>query len=282
MGGKACKPKTPAGWTLVRSLETAFSLADAPPVCPDGAAPTTYFKDPAPSQCGNCFCQWFGATCTEPQVSCYYTTDNCTGPAAFSYTPPGSGCTGPGPIPKNPGSVASCKITANPTVASPGACSANLPQQVNKNPWLKQVRVCAAQVDASSACVSGQCVIDGSGSYVGPACVRAQGDLACPAAWPNKTVVYTSETDTRTCSQCTCGQPQTTCNSGVYNAFDDLMCAGAAQSFSGCANIGNRFSGDNRSLKPPQVSAATTINGCFGGLADGEVTPVGPYTICCE
>jgi hypothetical protein len=284
MGGKTCKPTAPAGWDYVHHIEADFSAAAPGPTCPDGSAPAQYFKDPTPSDCTPCSCGWTGATCSQPEISCYYGTTTCAGAPAFSITPDDSMCIHTVDIPKNGQSTASCQITMPAKIQANGTCFSGTPQQENLNAWLKEVHVCTAQADRMAACPDGQCVIDGAEPYTGSVCIAHQGNQACPGDWPTKTLVYTSEDDTRACSPCTCGNTAITCNVPSYSAYNDDECAGLATSFAGdaCASVGSKFSGDMRSLKPPVVTASVNLDGCYGGMAQGAVTPQDPWTICCE
>lgn len=280
--GHQCAPSPPAGWQYVRLLTLSYGDASVTP-CPYGADPLVYYKDKGSSACKACNCKWLGAQCSEPEVSCYYGSASCGGAATFSLIPPGSSCVTNASIPLNGGQVASCQITKSPQVVSQGTCNAGGSTLVDPALWKTEVRTCPAPAAPAAGECAGTCVADGAGSFGGPLCLKRHGDLACPAGWSSKTVVYTSADDTRGCTSCGCGMPTTSCSMGVYNVFPGDGCAGAgALSFAEgtCKSVGSAFSDATRSIKPPIVTAGSTST-CFGGSPTGSLTPIDPWTLCC-
>jgi len=276
---EACVPAAPPGWLG----PVAFYLGAAPaPSCP----PTTSAAltgqaglDAPPAQCSTCACTG-SVTCSAPEVQ-FSTTSTCnsscaTGTATSTCSALSGTCTGGAPTieiyasaqsqPSASGCVASTETPTLPPVS-----------------WSQVAALCASA--SYPSCGSTQvCAPITASPFQG--CIYQAGNQTCPnGPYSVKQVVYSSDTDTRGCSPCTCGLPTGTTCSGGSVGFANSAAVGCSSSGnvavpSTCADVGL--------LAPPGKIELTTAPtptsaGCTasGGTANGGVTATGPTTICC-
>ncbi|MEM6996922.1 MAG: hypothetical protein AAF721_40845 [Myxococcota bacterium] len=117
-------------------------------------------------------------------------------------------------------------------------------------------------------------------------CLWQEGDLPCPSGWgyAERTVVYQGMDDTRSCSDCDCGQPQGECSFGTVQVWNNTLGAITAD-----------MSGDENCTEiPANWTASAAVWGgeleatddvtCnpSGGLAQGGVEGTSPITVCCR
>jgi hypothetical protein len=111
-------------------------------------------------------------------------------------------------------------------------------------------------------------------------CVWQDGDVDCPAdtAYTEKELYFDTISDDRDCSTCTCGPLGGTCDDAAVIMRADAGCAGAAGSIIGDAMCAQASIGaDSAELTAtPNPECAPT-----GGVLEGDVTELGPHTICC-
>lgn len=110
-------------------------------------------------------------------------------------------------------------------------------------------------------------------------CIWQDGDVDCPAgSYTEKEVYYDSFDDERDCSTCTCGPLGGSCDDPAVIMRANAGCGGTAGNIIGdamCAQAG--IGADSAELTAsPDPSCAPN-----GGDLEGDVTELGPHTICC-
>jgi hypothetical protein len=121
-------------------------------------------------------------------------------------------------------------------------------------------------------------------------CLYMKGDrpeVPCPAPdYPERFVVYAAPVqDTRGCSPCTCGEPEGADCAAYVSIFTDSACGapvGAATPTlddPACVDIpsGSALGSKSASLVVDKPGTCAPSGGEFVG----DVTPVGPMTLCC-
>jgi hypothetical protein len=295
--GYSCAMAVPAGWSGPALLWTG-TFGTPAPSCPSGYTPSLDANQGPSGSPDTCTC-----TCTPSGQLCQTTGSfminmNCTGNCA-TVSPAGDGsCT---TVPSNScGNAGSFAATA-PTLTG-GTCAS----QVTITPgtaasWTTTARVCLKNAsDAPGGCggTGEQCVLTPSTSgFVARPCIYQAGTPACPAAYPNSNLVYSSETDARGCSPCACGAPTGgTCsgtislygsNAGLCGGtpggtftFGDMACNGANPP----TTLGRTYSGLNNTPGSVKGNFTVTPGTCpvtTPSSPTGGVTPTGATTICC-
>lgn len=269
-----------AGWTCLPEPGGAwsgpFALADAADGCggdfPDELE--ALFADLLPDE-GSCEC-----SCGEPDVTCStgmdvigYSQSQCVGPQG-SMTVGENEC-------YNTFS-ASHGLALDPANSScaAGSVSADLPA-----PSFGSELVACGGFGPGGSCDAGeQCVPEpGAGFEVG-LCYSSEGDVTCPAGYPEKTLYFTTVEDTRSCpDSCTCTASEALCTVSVTGYASD-NCGnpqGAKSVISGDENC-VAASTAVQSIRPGSVTVQDA-GSCSPGTAElsGEVATSGTLTVCC-
>jgi hypothetical protein len=167
-----------------------------------------------------------------------------------------------------------------------GSCDPIAEAMIEPAAFTTRYTLCGESAPAPGVCNGDQtCVADTDA----PLCVYADGDVACPGdGFGVKHVVYGPDVaDTRSCTACTCGEPEGTCvtsgvdlydfdNACVPELFDvplDMPAAGCVVSPFAVFDA----SYPNSAIPAPQTS-------CAAGESDaqGDVAAQGPITMCCN
>jgi hypothetical protein len=118
-------------------------------------------------------------------------------------------------------------------------------------------------------------------------CIQATGDRTCPDGWPDRHVVYDGADDSRSCSDCTCGQPEGGTCSGLVSLYKDGACSALVDAVSvvsdgpTCVQVqpkGSALGSQSLSMIAYQPGACAP----GGGEPTGALTPTGPTTFCCH
>ncbi|MEJ7733856.1 MAG: hypothetical protein WKG00_32260 [Polyangiaceae bacterium] len=266
-----CVPGPPAGW----KGPAAFYLGASPP----SACPADW-----PS----------GIEATAGNVTGAFSCDSCScgGPAGVQCSVPSftvfgtSSCSGAGNIVSLPGN-GSCLNTAGGYGAKVGASLANggtctaAGGTLQKDPviWDNGVLVCDG--GAVAQCPTGVCAPKPESPFDSRRCVYKDGEEpGCPLAYPNRTVVYRGTSDTRDCSNCSCGGVGGVTCPSVVVAYGNFDCSGfgANIDYANLAcNTSAYFAGAVFANKPVGGSCPVA-----GGAPSGGVAPTLPLTVCCE
>jgi hypothetical protein len=168
-------------------------------------------------------------------------------------------------------------VRSKPGVASGGSCSPSPTKTVPPSTWGNSYAACAynGKTDLGGCTNSGLCIEAPSS---GKACVWQFGDVPCPAgAYSSKTTIYTTESDNRGCTSCSCTYVAGSCTAPitVYTGANCSSSTISIQSDNSC----HQFSG----YSAIAGTITQTAGSCTGGSVtpDGTDSPAGPVTICC-
>jgi hypothetical protein len=147
---------------------------------------------------------------------------------------------------------------------------------------------CASSALTQLDCPSGELCADAPPApFETTACVSSSGNVACPASYTQKHIVYSSFTDNRGCSSCSCTVPMGIACTGTakLDVFTDNACVTLEDTFNvngTCASQSGPGSDTIASMRLAGVSlpnnfACTTS----GGQPTGSATATGATTVCC-
>lgn len=279
-----CVDPVPSGFTRhVRLLAEGDGGAGGGSVelkCPHETLPVTYFTEPAQStECSACSCEFKGAACSSPELSCYYQNGGCL--ANVDYKGDKStnlDCVG------NPGDLSiasSCKLTGEPDLLAKGTCTSSTTEVVGEA-WGGTVNICPIEV-SGGGCTGGQvCVPKGVGDATS-LCIDIAAELDCPESWSTTVFQgYEDVDDTRACSDCGCDVETIKCEDGYYVVYDGDDCSGAKVNIESdaCVDTSSYLDGDSGAYRP--VPATPSQGTCSGGQPMGKVDATGPHKICCK
>jgi hypothetical protein len=233
--------------------------------CPSGFAADDAVLLEAPFQvsCGGCTCAPGKTFCQTPAITIYATAAACEANQPVDRIPLTSVCTAVsgnlmvGGYRFDSDSNAACNIS--------GAATANAPV------WSGRLHFCQAR-QTGKGCVDGQVCAPVAGNGV---CLKAAGDVACPAGLHKRTV-YTGFEDTRRCT-CSCRPSGGYCGLTLNTGYDDPTCGGAglgAGAASCEAAAGKLYAKVSGMSVPPTGCEIDYFN-------DGRLTPSGASTLCC-
>jgi hypothetical protein len=290
--GYTCVAALPTGWTGPALLWTGAASATAPP-CPTGYQATDANAGPtgAVGTC-NCNCTASGQVCSV--AATFHADQTCSYTACASVTVSATATSTCMMVPANTcGTGGSLGGGATPA-PSGGSCTPVVTPTRPAPSWTTAARICswAAPPDTPGGCTgAGQQCVPGrpdAGSFGPTGCVYQSGDLACPVAYPNKTVLFAGETDSRSCGGCTCAAaPNGGSCGGSINVWGDSngSCSGTASAtytlgspckgYSGVANNPGYVQA-NYTITPGTCSVTTQPT------PTGAVTGTGPMTVCCK
>jgi len=281
-----CVPAPPEGWLgpLAIYEGSGGPPPPAPPACAGPYSSGAYdgFNAPSapPSQCA-CTCDPpSGITCDSPVLNLF--SDPCSAPCGTPNQRIATSCTILG--------LATCGGTHFVLDASSptgGACAPSSTAVVPDAGWTGSVRLCAIPSgDAvvgvgAGACDAGEICAPPTRLPFEPAhCVAQVGAASCPAGYPILHIAFTSFSDSRGCTPCTCALPtDTSCGGGKVTFYNDTACTAPALNATApqaCTNLGGP--------KAAKFLGATPTGGrcdADGGVPTGVFTPTTPTTICC-
>jgi hypothetical protein len=271
-----CAPPVSFGWSGPYALYEAAGSPPPPlPSCDAGAFGNHIddgFEglDAGPAQC-SCACgPVTGASCGPPLIS-FFSDQRCTQSCSPASQTVATTCTR-----LNIDTCGGVHFTLEGGAASgtcvPEASTTLAPPVLGGN-----ARICGLPSSpTTSGCVGGTLCVPSP--LEGALCVAQAGTWACPAGYPALHMYYTSYSDTRSCTSCTCGLPTGIACSATLSTFGDTNCTGGFGSSSApaqCSGAGVRSA----------MTTATTATGgnCApsGGQSAGGVTPTAGRTVCC-
>lgn len=284
--GFECVPVAPSGW-MGPFLVTRTDYPAAPPACDGGDAPAVFYAGPAgPAECSACSCgDLAGASCSVPGLTCWAGSSSCNG-TATDWTPTlaDGQCKKPNNLLGFNANL-SCSVTSPSQVLEKGSCPPSSVDFPNKDTWANEVGAC--KLDVGAGCGNGQACVPKAPAGDGNAnCIQKTGDTVCPAgAYSQKGLVYTGGTDSRSCTDCACGDSATACNGGGYTFYDADQCGNGgdppAPIGQNCQNVSPLLDFGSWSVKAnlPAPSGACQPS---GGEPQGQVNTDGPVTFCCH
>ena len=166
---------------------------------------------------------------------------------------------------------------------SGGSCAAESEEVIPELSWDAVVRGCSGPIPPQECNANGdRCYDVPADGYESEICFIAEGDIPCPPGtdYSEKTIRYTSVTDSRDCTTCQCGSVgggfEGECIEN-YDFFTSNDCSGSA------AGTANGF-GCNASPGAQSVSIEFDPKGCpvqSEPEPEGEAAPEQPWTYCC-
>ncbi len=299
-----CVPNAPEGWRGPATFSTEFWTIEQQP-CPDGSETLDGWNEPPALTCPTC-------SCSEPQSTCKFSSkwtisshgcgDFDSG-TPFGFSPPpnwdgscdiadalpeGKLCNG---IP----CVAAVRVSAPTIERIDTSCTPTINYDEELTPKLHNSgshepfgRVCVGKQNAEGTTFCGEnnqnvCLSIPTGALT---CIVRDGDVACPASWSQKHVLYKQYDDERSCSECSCGPIEGTLCTVKYRIFEDALCSNEIGSYDidGPGNdhcyslpLGNAISGKSMEKVNHKLGACQSL----GGEAVGEVKLEQPFTVCC-
>ena len=256
-GGSCVLQSVPAGWTLVVE-------SDASHTCPSGYAGGSFLAAPG-AQPGACTCSCTVSpmpSCQVGQVQLWY-GDGCQ--MGGFLLPANGGCYSPGgtfSVPTNLLGIASAP--------SGGACVSNgLPDPT---------KVTTTGIDVCTVPPSDQeAVCSGTVPQAFAACIRTNGDVACPAGPFTQKVSFSDQPPALACHCGACGF-SATCSAHA-NLYSD----------SACGSIFTQFPLDGQCEPAQQAGSfqsgayvATPQVSCTPGAPTASVAFATPQTLCCR
>jgi hypothetical protein len=292
--GYVCDDVVPGGWQ--GPIELYLGSGSPLPSPPSCAAP--YINDLVdgneglnvpPAQC-SCTCgPVSGADCSGAGDWYAYSSTNCQNQCDTKAMPSGngtlcqsaSGCAG---------AAASFQIIAGLPSLGSASCQPNGATTLPPTSWQQVARGCgySGPVDTGGCDAGGHCVARPASPFGTKSCIYATNDQACPggSSYSSKQLLYTSVSEGRGCTQCTCGSPSgvgcfMTGSLSMY-AFNNPSCSdntGTAMPGGGCINLVG--------VGAAVMGLTTTVpegGSCQPVVSDpnGTATPQGPITVCCQ
>ena len=295
-----CAPIPPDGWSDPQ-LFWSGPMGTAPQ-CPADAPVVAYqghgdLVVPPAAACSPCTCSASAGTCAPPeQIAANGTACDAGAPFGAPFNGPSGWdgtCTAQDALAANPNCLDSTipcvhSLAAGPVALTGDACMPSATGLVNPAPptWSQDALACKGNTERLGACADPgvTCAVPPSSGFL--VCVYQAGDVACPASYPDKPLVFGAFDDTRGCTSCACGAPTGSSCTATLSVFKDDLCSiplpltdGIGSNAAYCFDV------------PPGVALGSkTVTGltfqpgtCMpsGGQATGSVDPSGPSTFCC-
>lgn len=225
------------------------------------------------------------ASCSAPQLSCYYDSSKnnmCNGNQDLLAKGDDLGCVENPAVPWNDG--AWCQLTAPGAVVSPGTCDKAGGVLSNPETWEGTVRVCPI-AQAGGGCSDGNVCVPKGESESSKLCIEMAGEEECPSDWGAEPIQgYVDGTDSRSCVPCACDVSAIDCSEGHYIVYDTDSCFAVGTEIEikqgTCTDVSDLLDGYSGSVKP--VAGKPSEGTCSGGEATGKVEPENPHKICCK
>jgi len=260
LGTDPILPACPAGWTT--DVVRRGGTLEAPP-----------------ASCSVCACGADTSTCSLPTVTLYALQTggpNCAqGPAGKKLLSGVCTSTWVTPMPGD-------DVSAGFVTQVPGGCPASggTATLVTAH-WSSGAHLCAGSTPAGTCGNRNAiCVPPPTAPFTATHCVYHDGDLACPAEYPSKTMLWGEAiADSRGCTQCSCSSPTAGGCGGTTVAYEAAGCGGTNV----VAPNANMCTHAPFVIKSVEFTASATPGSCkaLGGLPSGTATGTDPLTVCC-
>lgn len=268
-GTTECVAPPPAGWSGPVSFYTGATPPDACPPAWPTAIEATAGNVTGTFSCGACSCGAVtGASCSVPNYTVWFDSGCGSQPNSFSLSQNGS-C-------KN--TNGGYGATVGTSTPSGGDCVSG-GGGITKDPIVWENGALLCDGGAVATCPGGVCTPKPEAPFGESVCVYKDGEEpGCPLAYPNRTVVYRGETDTRQCSACGCGGATGVSCDAVVMGYSNSTCSGAG-SFALTSDSCNtqEYWSSAKFVNAPQGGSCPPT----GGAASGSVAPTLPLTVCC-
>ena len=270
----ACVETVP-GWDGPGVAHVASSDTDAPD-CPSGhletaVAAQTGFRADAPV----CGCDCAGPEDYECEVELdVYTGASCS-PTATDATSifQTGGCVD---IP--PTSLDWWRLNYTASGSSP--CDPRPSTSIPAATFDVAITLCpGSQADCDAEFV---CVQEGASPFDEGLCIWREGEEPCPAdsSYTERAVYYRGVEDDRSCTDCTCAEPEATCIDGEANFYSSSECSGTPTDTRSDEVVCAVTSDLDTGWATFQADASVTCR-AIGGAAQGTAVAIDPITVCC-
>jgi hypothetical protein len=278
-GDFQCIPAVPVGW----AGPTDLYLGAAPaPACPGASTDSFDGMEGLQAAAAACDCE-----CGPPEVTCgsasvtTSTVKGC-GTQCATATPALDTCfAAPADcltLPTMTGTFQTLTVSVTSATCSPQSTVGITPPT-----WKTYARACASPLgSAQGDCLAGQvCARTPSDPFQPVACIVQAGAKACPVdGYTQLHTEYTGVTDTRACTECTCGasgKAQCTGTLYAYAATTNGTCGGMADIYDPAVCVPTNLRSDMK------VEAVGSGAACVPSAVtpSGTSTPSGTTTICC-
>lgn len=275
-----CAAEVPAGWAGPFALRTADAAAPEPECGGDYSVLEEAFSRDLIQGAHACSCDCgpaVGATCSTSTLlangsnsaQCIFDINEWTISGSCDNAPsaPGGGW-----------------WSAEPFTVMGGACTPNPSETIEPSMYGERGVLCGAPpVPAGSCGDTGSCAAAPALPFESQLCVVADGDLECPADYPDKELFHAGMVDDRECSDCTCGNPFGTCSGYSVRLFNQANCGGsplATLSPTGvCTEVLSNQGVESASIQNGTIENASCTPS--GGVAVGSSVEAEPRTVCC-
>lgn len=271
--GFTCVASAPSGWAGPAAFYEGNPAGT--PACPGMHPTATPLGNSGlidtPALCSACTCSAPSGQCLLQPLS--LESDGCAISVGAVTQPPPGACQPIAPL----GTTKAMR--ASPPASTGGACGASTVTVTRPPPaWQIAGLACWGGGFGGGCGANAACAPTAKAPFATSLCVFRSGDVACPAAFPQKHVFVNSVNDTRGCSPCSCGAPTVTC-AAVTTVHGGPNCNGASTQVpndGSCVNVGS--SGSSIDV------AVTKTGGCVanggqptGTLQEGQIKT----TVCC-
>lgn len=279
-----CVAAPPPGWIGPVALFREDAPEPAP--CPGGLTTAmsggTDPEAPEPG-CEPCACTLTGACATATVQS--YASGGCSSSCGSAFNAVvGTTCT----------RLSYCvpATTVKVTASARGSCTASGGARRPAG-WKQSVTACTFSdgtdggitAPADAGCDVGLACAPAIAGSSAPTCIVHEGEATCPdGPYSVRLTFGGSISDTRTCSPCTCGTAQATCEGGEVTVYHDDECTSVATKIGIPPTCGAFTTGDATGGAKITKPASLVDGGCppsGGVVTGGTVTAGAPWTACC-
>jgi len=283
-GGCECVPPPPNQWDgpVVRYFGSAFDVLPSCPA-PWGGNEDIGFGNVvgAAHTCSACACATPNVSCGAPTTPCY-NQGSCNAFAGTASPPLGGACENTGFSMALDGIGNTARGNLVPIV---GGCAAS-GGTLTKPPadWENPGVVCDGGVSVEDCVVPGElCAFVPPAPFEKKFCIRRNGNRTCPADYPDKQLIDTSFSDTRNCTNCTCGSPSGVSCTGQTTLYSGLSCTGSSDVITNNGTC-QTLAFNARSSKLTSIAGPNGVGSCAesGGSPTGSASAGSQETLCCR
>ena len=288
-----CGPLLPLGWSRPVLLWSGPQFEA--PECPADRAGIVQYEghaDPnVPPECFSCSCEPSTGECELPSFltagsqKCGFQDPP---PIIYDFSgldPEPMSCNTTNAIPAD----LIKSLTISPLIMTESGCKpvTTLPPKSGDVSWKTFARACGSVVspcqDQGALCVS---TAEPPPGY--SQCIYQQGEHECPSGYPDRRVFYDDISDSRHCSECSCGAPEGSECSSYVRAYEDATCSilvsvdlvSSTQLWAECGDMVTSPALGGKTATAPIYEPGTCEPS--GGEPSGSVELKGPTTFCCQ
>lgn len=211
-----------------------------------------------------------GASCTTPSLRYHLNAAGCD-VSVGAHIPLQEGC-------NNIADIGEATFNFNEPVLTPGMC---LPMSTTDLPapsFAREVVLCGGELDATGCDPELGCVPP----MDAPICVWQEGVHECPGEFPVAQPLFTDFSDTRSCSACTCGDAEGTCEMDPVRLYPENNQCNFGLLPTETVEPGGCTEHENETMSI-RLSEPEAVTSCPPSPVEamGELVTTGPFTLCC-